>query len=56
MLAVTPLVADEKPLWVASTRWPRHRPRRQHRRLVTAGMYLVSERVRRLSRPPTSGG
>jgi NDP-sugar pyrophosphorylase family protein len=53
VLAVTPLVADDKPLWVE---------RRGDGRLVgiggaagnyvTAGFYLVSERVRRLPPPP----
>ena len=56
VLAVTPLVADEKPLWV---------DRRGDGRIlgiggptgnyVTAGVYLVSERVRRLPPPPEAG-
>lgn len=53
VLAVTPLAEDEKPLWVrlgpggriAGLGGPRGE-------VVTAGVYLVPERVRRLSPPP----
>jgi len=53
VLAVTPLVADEKPLWV---RWdPDGRIREiggASGDVVTAGVYLFSEEVRRLAPPP----
>jgi NDP-sugar pyrophosphorylase family protein len=52
VLGVTPLVADEKPLWVSLGREGRvtalGAPRGQ---LVTAGLYLVSDRVR-TAEPP----
>lgn len=56
VLAVTPLVADEKPLWV--TLGPAGRvqaigdPRGG---LVTAGVYRVSERARRIESVPALG-
>lgn len=56
VLAVTPLVADEKPLGVAMNADGRitaigvGSPA-----LVTAGVYLVSERARRLEPPPALG-
>jgi len=56
VLAVTPLVADEKPLWV------RRDPSDLVREIggpsgdaVTAGLYVVSERARLLSPPATLG-
>ncbi len=53
VLAVTPLAEDEKPLWVSLGPGGRVRglggPSGD---VVTAGMYLVPERVRRLSPPP----
>lgn len=54
VLAVTPLVADERPLWVAMA--PDGRITRiggDSGEMVTAGMYAVPERVRRL---PSMGG
>lgn len=53
VLAVTPLVADEKPLWV--TRDGDGRVRRvggDHGDAVTAGLYLVSPGARALARTP----
>ncbi len=53
VLAVTPLVADEKPLWV--TRDEDGRVRRVGGAAgdaVTAGLYLVSPRARTLARTP----
>lgn len=50
VLAVTPLVADERPLWVAMN--PEGRITRiggDSGEMVTAGMYAVPERVRHLS-------
>ena len=55
VLAVTPLVADERPLWVDVDTAGRVRrlggPDGTH---VTAGMYMLSERARAVS-PPTLG-
>jgi NDP-sugar pyrophosphorylase family protein len=58
VLAVTPLVADEKPLWVDLD--PDGRVRALGAAagtgaFVTAGMYLVPERVRRLTPPEHLG-
>jgi NDP-mannose synthase len=53
VLGVTPLVADEKPLWVSLG--PDGRVTELGApggRLVTAGLYLVSDRVRTASPPP----
>lgn len=50
VLAVTPLVADERPLWVAMS--PDGRITRiggDSGEMVTAGIYVVPERVRRLA-------
>ena len=53
VLAVTPLVADERPLWVDVDAAGRIRriggPDGTH---VTAGMYMLSDRARALSAPP----
>ncbi|OLB98730.1 MAG: hypothetical protein AUH30_07055 [Candidatus Rokubacteria bacterium 13_1_40CM_68_15] len=53
VLAVTPLVADDNPLWVEVDATHRIRtlggPAGTH---VTAGMYLLSERARAASPPP----
>jgi NDP-sugar pyrophosphorylase family protein len=53
VLAVTPLVADDEPLWVTVDGASRVRtlggPAGTH---VTAGMYLLSERARAASPPP----
>jgi NDP-sugar pyrophosphorylase family protein len=53
VLAVTPLVADERPLWVDVDGAGRIRriggPDGTH---VTAGMYMLSDRARALSAPP----
>lgn len=53
VLAVTPLVADERPLWVDVDAAGRIRrvggPDGTH---VTAGMYMLSERARAASPPP----
>jgi NDP-sugar pyrophosphorylase family protein len=56
VLAVTPLVADERPLWVTMN--PDGRITRiggDAGEMVTAGMYAVPERVRRLSSLGGSG-
>jgi NDP-sugar pyrophosphorylase family protein len=56
VLAVTPLVADEKPLWV--TRGPDGRIVRiggESGDAVTAGMYAVGEDVRSIAPPPHLG-
>jgi len=54
VLAVTPLVADEKPLWVDVDEGGRITALGgASGRLVTAGLYLVSTRVRRS--PPPAG-
>ena len=56
VLAVTPLVADERPLWVTMS--PDGRITRiggDAGEMVTAGMYAVPERVRRLSSLGGSG-
>jgi NDP-sugar pyrophosphorylase family protein len=56
VLAVTPLVSDEKPLWVDLEGDGRVRCLGgTDGALVTAGMYLVPERVRRLPPPPELG-
>jgi NDP-sugar pyrophosphorylase family protein len=56
VLALTPLVADERPLWARLGADGRvvalGEPAGD---LVTAGMYLVSERARRLTPPPELG-
>jgi NDP-sugar pyrophosphorylase family protein len=56
VLAVTPLVADEKPLWV---RWSADAQISEiggaAGDVVTAGVYLFSERVRALEPPPELG-
>jgi len=53
VLAVTPLVADDNPLWVEVDATSRVRalggPEGTH---VTAGMYMLSERARAASSPP----
>jgi NDP-sugar pyrophosphorylase family protein len=52
VLGVTPLVADEKPLWVSLGKDARiERLGGERGELVTAGFYLVPERVRRMARP-----
>jgi hypothetical protein len=56
VLAVTPLVADEKPLWV--TLGPDGRVEaigEPGGRLVTAGVYRVSARARRVAAAPPLG-
>jgi NDP-sugar pyrophosphorylase family protein len=53
VLAVTPLVADEKPLWVDVDPAGRvHGLGGSSGTLVTAGIYLVSERARTVAPPP----
>ena len=52
VLAVTPFVADERPLWAALDHSGRVTSLGgDNGTMVTAGMYLVPERVRRLSLP-----
>jgi hypothetical protein len=51
VLAVTPFVADESPLWVDVDADGRIRRLGQPSGLVTAGIYMVSERVRTMSAP-----
>jgi NDP-sugar pyrophosphorylase family protein len=56
VLAVTPLVADENPLWVDRDGEGRITALGQSSGiLVTAGFYLVSSRVRRTPPPPGQG-
>ncbi len=56
VLAVTPLVADERPLWVSLDGSGRITTLGGGSgELVTAGMYLVSERVRRIPPPRDLG-
>jgi NDP-sugar pyrophosphorylase family protein len=56
VLAVTPLVADEKPLWVARGADGRVlRVGGARGDAVTAGLYLVSPRARALARTPGLG-
>jgi NDP-sugar pyrophosphorylase family protein len=56
VLAVTPLVADERPLWVRLDATGRvTEVGGGAGELVTAGIYLVPERVRRLETPPGIG-
>lgn len=56
VLAVTPLVADERPLWVDADAQGRiTRIGGAPAALVTAGVYLVSESVRRRPIPPALG-
>jgi NDP-sugar pyrophosphorylase family protein len=56
VLGVTALVADEKPLWVDVADGGRvTRVGGSTGRLVTAGYYLVPERVRRMTRPAHLG-
>jgi NDP-sugar pyrophosphorylase family protein len=56
VLAVTPLVADEKPLWAVLDEDGRIRSLGgDHGNVVTAGFYLVPERVRALAPPPGLG-
>lgn len=53
VLAVTPFVDDERPLWVTMDASDRiTRLGEDSGEVVTAGMYLVSEPVRRVSPPP----
>jgi len=53
VLAVTPLVADENPLWVDLDEGGRIASVGGERsRFVTAGIYLVSGRVRQIAPPP----
>jgi hypothetical protein len=53
VLAVTPLVADEAPLWAVLDDDGRIRSLGESTgNVVTAGMYMVSERVRALTPPP----
>jgi NDP-sugar pyrophosphorylase family protein len=53
VLAVTPFVEDERPLWVTMDASGRiTRLGEDSGEVVTAGMYLVSEPVRRLFPPP----
>ena len=51
VLAVTPFVADESPLWVDADSDGRVRRLGQPSGLVTAGIYMVSERVRTMAAP-----
>jgi NDP-sugar pyrophosphorylase family protein len=56
VLAVTGFVDDEKPLWVTTTRKGRVTVVGGSRGdAVTAGIYVVPERVRRLQAPPDLG-
>ena len=56
VLAVTPLVADEKPLWVDLDRDGKvSRLGEESGRFVTAGMYLVPSHLRRAARPAECG-
>jgi NDP-sugar pyrophosphorylase family protein len=56
VLAVTPFVSDEKPLWVRLDADGRiTKIGGDTGEAVTAGMYLFSERARRLPAPPTLG-
>ncbi len=56
VLAVTPLVADEKPLWVCRDASDRVREiGGAAGDAVTAGLYVISERARRLEPPATLG-
>ena len=56
VLAVTPFVSDEKPLWVRLDANGRiTRIGGDTGEAVTAGMYVFSERARRLPAPPTLG-
>ena len=56
VLAVTPLVADESPVWVRLAPDGRIVALGEAAgELVTAGLYLVPERVRRLAPPPGLG-
>ena len=56
VLAVTPFVSDEKPLWVRLDADGRiTRIGGDSGDAVTAGIYLFSERARRLPAPPTLG-
>ena len=52
VLAVTPLVADENPLWVGLDDTGRVTTLGGGGDLVTAGVYLVSTRVRQTAPPP----
>lgn len=53
ILAVTPFVEDERPLWVTMDASGRiTRLGEDSGEVVTAGMYLVSEAVRRMAPPP----
>jgi len=56
VLAVTPFVADERPLWVETDEAGRvTRLGGDSGPFVTAGIYLVPERVRRMTVPPGLG-
>lgn len=56
VLGVTPFVADERPLWVSLDAAGRvRRLGGSAGELVTAGMYLVPERIAALSPPPGLG-
>lgn len=56
VLAVTPFVADERPLWALLDQSGRVKSLGgDSGTMVTAGMYLMSERVRRLSVPKGLG-
>jgi NDP-sugar pyrophosphorylase family protein len=56
VLAVTPLVSDEKPLWVTLGAGGRVQGIGDPRgRLVTAGVYRVSDRARRIESAPARG-
>ncbi len=56
VLGVTPLVADEKPLWVDLDGDGRVSALGEtHGAFVTAGLYLVPERIRRLAPPRELG-
>jgi NDP-sugar pyrophosphorylase family protein len=56
VLAVTPFVADDRPLWAAMDGAGRvTRLGGDSGAFVTAGIYLVPERVRRLTVPPELG-
>jgi NDP-sugar pyrophosphorylase family protein len=56
VLAVTPLVDDERPLWVSQEASGRITSLGESAGdMVTAGMYLLPERLRRVSPPPELG-
>jgi NDP-sugar pyrophosphorylase family protein len=57
VLAITPFVADARPLWVTPDATGQIRDLGgPSGRMVTAGFYLLPERLRRLSPPPSAAG